>query len=291
MTSDESGTSCGGVHAELGRGHREVEREVVVARQERQHLDGRRRGERSRARACGRAAPRRPPTRLWPSSPMRERLADQRRDVDRLRRLDGGVEDRPEHLGHPAQPVDDLRAVGAEAQHLAQPLVQGGEGVPRPVRRRRRPARPASTGRPRPPSGRPPRGGGTARRRCRPRRAPARRPRRRGGPALEEGRADECAAHRPAHPARRDRRPGVQHGARRACQRVDRRTGRADAHDTRAHRVHRGDRDRVGRGRRLVVEGDHRARRGEVGERRRAPVELRHVRRRAPPRRSAAARR
>ena len=130
-----------------------------------------------------------------------QRLADQRGDVDRLRRLDGGVEDRPEHLGHPAQPVDDLRPVGAEAQHRAQPLVQGGEGVPRrrpgvvddlPDRHRRgdhaghRADGPVVVAR---------LDGDLAR---------GERPlglRRRRGPALEEGRADQGAAHRPAHPA------------------------------------------------------------------------------------------
>ena len=74
-----------------------------------QHLDGAVEGGDRRARAGGRAAPRRPPTRLWPSSPMASAWPIRRGHVDRLRRPDGGVEDRPEHLGHPAQPVDDLR--------------------------------------------------------------------------------------------------------------------------------------------------------------------------------------
>lgn len=60
-----------------------------------------------------------------------QRLRDQRLQFDRPGPPEPGSERGPERFGHPAQPLDHLRAVGAEAQHLAQPLVHvGGATLP-----------------------------------------------------------------------------------------------------------------------------------------------------------------
>ena len=118
-------------------------------------------------------------------------------DVDRPGRAHGLLQQRAEHVGHPVQPLDHLGAVGAVAQHLAEALV---ERAPRRRGRARRRAarRPTSTARRRRPSGRPRRGGGTARGRPSPAARPASASSGGVGQALEEHRADERAAHRAA---------------------------------------------------------------------------------------------
>ena len=132
-----------------------------------------------------------------------QHLGDDRADVDRPRALDaaahGLLQQRPEHGGHPAQPVDHLGPVGAVPQHLAQPLVERAERACRraPGRAARTPTWTAR--RPRP-SARPRRGGG---------RAPARSP----SPAASSG-----------APPPRGRRRGPRTSSRRSARRAAART-------------------------------------------------------------------
>ena len=58
-----------------------------------------------------------------------QRLRDEHRHVDRAVPAQRPGQRGREHPLHPAQPVDDLGRVGAEAQHLAEPLVQRAVGA------------------------------------------------------------------------------------------------------------------------------------------------------------------
>ncbi len=140
----------------------------------------------------------------------RQRLTDERRRVDRPRRLDGGIDGRSEDIAHPGETVEHLAVEGTEPQHLAESLVQRRERATAAVARRLL-------------------GDEHRHRGCE-------HPRHRSNgvvvmagvksdlagleefqgsvravrPALEERRADERAAHRAAHPLELDRRPRVQ---------------------------------------------------------------------------------
>ena len=60
-----------------------------------------------------------------------QHLGEDAGHVDRARaRAYGGLEQRPEHLAHPAQPLEHLGSVGAVAQHLAETLVERAERTP-----------------------------------------------------------------------------------------------------------------------------------------------------------------
>ena len=266
--------------AQLAGGHREVEEKwSLPARNLSTSTAPSRGGDRqgaSRRASSAEAAT----FRLWPSSPIASAWP-----ISVVTSIGSDARMAASRTGPSTSVIQRSRsmtsgAVGAEAQHLAQPLVEGGEGVPRrrpgvvddlPDRHRRgddaghRADGPVVVAR---------LDGDLARgerplgllgvaaqpsKRAAPIRAPRIGPHIRehaiGGPACSMVRSGPASA---PITARAGRMPTTR--GRTAC------TAAMAA--------------RVGRGRRLVVEGDHRARRGEVGERRRAPVELRHVRRR-----------
>ena len=137
-------------------------------------------------------------------------LRDDRLEVDAGRGAHRVLQQRPQHVGHPAQPLDHLRAERAVAQHLAQALVQR---APRravvhlvahaedPHRRRHHAGHRADRAASR---GRAPRSIAVAGRQ-----QPLGLLRRRGK-TLEQHRADQRAAHRPAGALPVHRRPGVQ---------------------------------------------------------------------------------
>ena len=58
-----------------------------------------------------------------------ERLRGQVLEIDRPAHIEGPGDGRRERPVQPAQPVEDVRAIGAEAQDLAHALVQYGEGA------------------------------------------------------------------------------------------------------------------------------------------------------------------
>ncbi len=143
--------------------------------------------------------------------PAAQALALQRGDVHAADVVEGRVEQRAGHIAHPAQPREDLRAVGAEAQRLTQPLVQWGER-PRAVAGLRDHDRHARCDDPRH------RAGGADVLAGEDRDAAAGDDAlglgHVGGLALEHQRAAQGAARRADDVAQRDRRPGVQVAAR-----------------------------------------------------------------------------
>ena len=192
--------------------------------------------------------------RLWPSSPICTIWATiALTSTGPVAARPPACQQRPEHGGHPAQPVDHLGRVGAVAQHLAQALV---ERAPGPRRRAPGPrARtPTSTARPRRPSG-PPRARwwhGSSRH----------------SPPASSRSASVRVAARPSKtiapmsaprsgPRRAgpvDRRPGVQELARLEPQRLPARAGRRPAAPGGEH----------------PADGGRRSRRGGAGRRARA---------------------
>ena len=166
--------------------------------------------------------------RLWHSSPIWSAWAIMVRRSSGPCSLSARVQGRAERRGQPAQPSQHLLVVRPEAEHLAQPLVHGGEGAgaarrvlddhDRHARREdaghradravivaRLEADGAGLGQ---------RLGGLGR----------------VGPALEEDRADDGAPDRPAHPLPGDRRAGVEDGARAESGHHLRRRPHADEH-------------------------------------------------------------
>ena len=63
------------------------------------------------------------------SSPIRSACAISGPERDAAARPEGGAEERAGLGGQPRQPLDHALVVGAEAQHAAEPLVDGGEGA------------------------------------------------------------------------------------------------------------------------------------------------------------------
>ena len=112
---------------ELAGRHAEVEEEVLVGAREPHGLGdvGRRRVGRDHPRQQLAQEHERPgAVAVVALVAHLEHLGDDRPDVDRAGRADRLRQDRPEDAGHPVQPLDDLGAVRAVAQHLAQPLVE-----------------------------------------------------------------------------------------------------------------------------------------------------------------------
>ena len=120
-----------GIGGQLARGHPQVEEEVVVAGDEPRRLgDVGRRGARVDQVGQQLAQEHQRPGAVAVVALVAhlQHLRDDRPDVDRLAGTNGVLQQWAEHVAHPVQPVDDLRAVCAVAQHLAEALVQGAPG-------------------------------------------------------------------------------------------------------------------------------------------------------------------
>jgi len=121
----------GAVEGGLGGGHGEIEIEMIVGLEEleygRRHLRGRgaHQGggdEPGEERGGSHVA-------VVALVAHLERLGGEVLEIDGPMRADGAGEGGGERLVHPAQPVEDLRPVGAEAQHLAEAFVLDGVGA------------------------------------------------------------------------------------------------------------------------------------------------------------------
>ena len=116
----------------LARGHGQVQKELVVARHELGHA-GKRvlvlagAGEVGHEQA--REERRGGDVSLVHLVAHAERLGHEGAEIDASAGLDGRAEEGASLALDPAQPLDDARVIGAEAQDLAEPLVDGGEGA------------------------------------------------------------------------------------------------------------------------------------------------------------------
>ena len=133
-TSVEPGMSRAASSASLQAGIAEVEEEVVVAADEPQRLgDVGGVGAATSISAGQQVAQehqRAGPVAVVALVAHLQHLGEDRRDVDRAgRRAPRCCSSGPEHVGHPAQPVEHLGAVGAVAQHLAEALVERAAGA------------------------------------------------------------------------------------------------------------------------------------------------------------------
>ncbi len=122
-----------GVERELAGGHREVEEEVVVAADEGERLGHVGRVDTGGDHGRGEVAQhhqRAGPVAVVGLVAHLQHLGEDAGDVDAARGAHRLLQQRREHVAHPAQPLDDVGGVGAVAQHLAEPLVERAVGTP-----------------------------------------------------------------------------------------------------------------------------------------------------------------